>query len=134
MQGIDLPDLVSIRNSTGYGIPNAFAVDQGYPLATIWFDRMIRPGAILTIVYNKAIPACGINDSIASPPEYSDLFVTGLARRLCAIKAMAPRYADACNVLWNEAKERVQRNNLRRQLPMLGLGQSQGIMDFNAFG
>jgi len=134
VQGVDLPDLLGVRRLGTQGAPGCFAVNETYPNPTIYFDCVLSPGSILTIVYNKAIPYAGINDTIMAPGSYSDLLVTGLARKLCVLKKMPAETLQSVDILWKEAKARVAKNNGRRQTPMLNFGAVDSIMSFDAFG
>jgi hypothetical protein len=132
IQGIDLPDLLSVANSQLMSTPSCFAVNETYPNSTIYFDCSLVPGCILTIVYNKAFPEYNINDTISAPSAFSELFVTGLSRKLCVLKKMPAETLQSIDILWKEAKSRIQRNNGRRQTPLMNMGVVQNGYSYDA--
>jgi hypothetical protein len=132
IQGVDLPDLLSVARSQNQGTPSCFAVNETYPNSTIYFDVALTGGTILTIIYNKSFPAYTINDTILAPPSYSDLFVTGTARKICVLKKMPAETLQSIDILWKEAKDRIKKNNGRRQTPMLNMGFMENIFSYDA--
>ena len=139
VQQIDLPDLLERQRSLGAtGTPIYFATNPTYPLTEIYFDIIPTTGSILQIIYNAPIPQITINSTLAVPPEYNDVMVTGLARKLAVLKQMPVESITNIDLLWKEAISRVKDNNSRNQGPILdiqgGYGLGNNIFNFNAIG
>lgn len=96
-----------------------FAEDGGYPLIKIYFDIKPQPGSNWAIVYNEPIPAVTINSLLEIPPEYTDLLVCTLAKRLAVLRQMPGDTLQSMDMLYKESVLRVKRNNARLQLPLL---------------
>ena len=120
VQQLDLSDLLFRRTVvTAIGTPLYFALDGGYPYQTLYFDIKPQAGANWTIIYNAPIQDVTITTQLSAPMEYMRLFVTGIARELCAYFQLP---ADTCanaKVLWEEASNRVRRANSRSKIPTL---------------
>ena len=134
IQGIDLPDLVNISTTAGQGTPSYFGVNATYPNSKIYFDVVLSAGSKLVIIYNKALPIVGVNDLISAPPEYSDLFVNGLARKVGAVKSVSAEIMQTIDILYKESITRITRNNSRRQVPLMNIAPVNNIYSYNAVG
>ena len=120
VQQVDLPDLMFRRRSIqSIGTPMYFAEDGGYPLIEIYFDIKPQPGSNWVIVYNEPIPAVTISTQLEIPPEYTDLLVCTLAKRMAILKQMPADTLQAMDMLYKESVNRVKRSNARFQLPLL---------------
>ena len=120
VQQVDLPDLLFRRRSIqAQGTPMYFAEDGGYPLTKIYFDIKPQLGSQWAIIYNEPIPAVNIATQLEIPPEYTDLLVCALAKRLAVLRQMPGDTMQAMDMLYKEAVSRVNRNNGRLQIPLL---------------
>lgn len=137
IQQLDIPDLLLRQRSVNaIGSPSYFAANPAYPLMDIVFDCKPQAGSVLQIVYNASIPQVTINDTLAIPPEYNNVLVTGLARMLCIMKQMPVETLSQIDVLFKEATNRVVTNNSRNQIPVLDMGDYGGnnAYVYNAVG
>lgn len=138
VQQLDLPDLLTRQRALmAIGSPCYFAVNNGYPLVTIHLDCRPQAGSVFQIVYNASIPQVTINDTLAIPPEYNDVLVVGLARKLAVMKQMPAETITQMDVLWKESINRIERSNSRHQIPVLDLsGRYNGnnAYCYNAIG
>lgn len=120
VQQVDLPDLLFRRRSIqSTGSPMYFAEDGGYPLTTIYFDIRPQAGSSWTLVYNEPIPAVTIASQLDIPPEYTDLLVCSLAKRVAILKQMPTDTLQTMDMLYKESVLRVKRSNARLQIPLL---------------
>lgn len=115
---LDLPDLLSKRTQ-GVGAPRYFAVNPAYPLAEVFFDMKPQAGSIIEIVYNKVLPTVTINDMLQIPPEYNEVLVTALARKVAVLKQMPTDIVQQMDTLYKESINQVMRSNSRNQVPVL---------------
>jgi len=120
VQQVDLPDLLFRRRSTqSTGSPMYFAEDGGYPSIKIYFDIKPQLGSSWNIVYNEPIPEVTIATQLEIPPEYTDLLVCSLAKRMAILKQMPSDTLQTMDMLYKESVLRVKRNNGRLQIPLL---------------
>lgn len=136
VQHLELADLIGARSSMQVsGTPNYFAVNQTYPYSEILFDVKPNVGNLLQIVYNASIPSVTINSVLAIPPEYNDLLVTGLARKLCILKQMPAETLQSVDILYKDAVSMIKQSNGRNQIPTLdglyGTGR-ESVFTYNA--
>lgn len=131
LEGIDLIDLLSYRTSNS-STPSYFGVNETYPNSTIYFDTVLPAGCTLTIIYNKELPAALVNGDLLVPNSYADFLVCGLARKLAVLKKMPAETLQSIDLLYKEAKTRIQHNNGRRQTPTISAGFVENVMSFNA--
>lgn len=136
IQQLDLPDLLLRQSSVNaVGSPAYFAVNPLYPLVDLYFDCKPQAGSTISIVYNASIPTVTINDTLAIPPEYNSVLVTGLSRELCVLKQMPNETLANVDILYKTAISRVTANNSRNQLPVLDLGGfNNNAYVYNAIG
>ena len=136
VQQLDLPDLLLRQSSiNAIGSPSCFAVNPLFPLVDLYFDCKPQAGSTISIVYNASIPTVTINDTLAIPPEYNSVLVTGLGRELCVLKQMPNETLTNVDVLYKAAINRVMANNARNQLPVLDLGgYNNNAYVYNAVG
>lgn len=136
VQHLDLPDLISSRSSmTSSGTPRFFALNNTYPYATIYFDVMPSPSNVLQFVYNSAVPQVNINSTLAVPPEYNDLLVSGLARKIAVLNQVPADTLQSVDILYKDAISIVKQSNGRNQIPtldaMYGWGR-ESLYTYNA--
>jgi hypothetical protein len=135
-----LPDLLA-HTRTGSGTPRNFALNPSYPAAEIFFDLApsVGSGASLKLIYNAAIPPVNINSVLEVPPEYNEVLICGLARKLCVTHSMPAELLQSVDILYKQAIERIFVGNSRNQVSTLDLygspngGASNNIMAFNAY-
>jgi hypothetical protein len=123
-----LPDLLA-STRVGSSTPQGFAVNPLYPNAEIYFDIAPSAGSTIKVVYNAAIPTVTINSTLEVPPEYNEVLVTALARKVCVLQSMPEALTASINTLYQQALGRITLNNSRNQVSTLSL-----YGDNNRFG
>ena len=138
VQQFDLPDLMSrVRTMTTTGTPSCFAVNETYPMSEIYFDIMPSTGSTIQLIYNASVPYVDINTTLMVPPEYNEVLITGLSRKLCVMKQMPAESLQSIDILWKESINRIKSANQRNQVPVLdiyGGNYGSNILSFNAWG
>ena len=120
VQQVDLPDLLYRRKSiTASGTPMYFAVDGAYPYTNVNFDIRPQAGSQFSITYNEPVPRCVLGGTMQAPPEYEDLMICALARKLAVLKQMPSDTLAMIETLYRESVMRVTQANSRLQIPLL---------------
>jgi hypothetical protein len=115
-----LPDLLS-HTRIGSGMPSVFALNPTYPASELFFDLAPSVGSILKLIYNAVIPVVTINSTLQIPPEYNEVLITGLARKLCVTHSMPAELLQSIDILYKQAIERIFVGNSRNQVSTLDL-------------
>lgn len=128
VQHLDLPDLLGARSTLNVsGTPNYFALNGSYPYAEILLDVAPVAGCTFQIVYNASIPPVTIASTLMTPPEYNDVLVTGLSRKLCALYQLPAETLQTVDILYQSALDVIKSSNGRNQVPtldsMYGIGR-----------
>jgi len=134
---VALADLLA-HTRIGPGIPCTFALNPTYPAAELFFDISPSAGGIIKLVYNAVIPAVTINSTLEIPPEYNEVLITGLARKLCVTHSMPAELLQSIDILYKQAIDRIFVGNSRNQVSTLDLYGDSGsrqnsFYTFNAF-
>ena len=109
-------DLVGrIYSNNSIGMPNYFAIDNGYPLMTIGFDLKPMAGAVLQLVYTEVIPTFTIDSVLAIDARYAPVLVYGLARHL-SINQPA-EILSGIDILYKENMTQLKNANMRARIP-----------------
>ena len=120
VQQQDLSDLLYRQTVvTAIGTPLFFALDGNYPYQTLYFDIKPQAGSQWIMIYNAPIQDVSISTKLSAPMEYMELFITGLARKLCAYFQLPSDTCANAKVLWEEAFNRIRRANSRSKIPTL---------------
>lgn len=120
IQQLDLADLLNrSRPTTISGTPACFAYNPGYPNASLYFDVAPSAGSSIQCVVNLPIPAITINSELEIPPQYDDVLIMALARRVAIHKQLPGDTLERVDILYKECMLALQGGNSRNQIPTL---------------
>lgn len=125
--GVDLASLITRGTTTAStGMPSIFAYNPTYPAGEIHLDINPSPGGALRILANKSLEIVNSNSKPAWPPEYTQLLILALARKLGSRRQAPADTLANIDALYKEELSILKYSNSRNQMGLLELGVRPG--------
>lgn len=104
-------DIIRFQRANSIGAPNYFAYVSNYPTGELVFDVAVQSQGVLSVVYNRPIPASNaFNDTLAIPPEYQGAIKYHLALTLARRYGKPVEVVGQMQALVRETDTMIKRN------------------------